>query len=430
MALVQKFVVQLQKGGLSVHNRCILHSDANCFYASVEMILNPELRGKAVAVCGSTEERHGIVLAKSELAKKAGVKTGQANWEARQACPGLIVVPPHYDQYCKFSRLLRNIYLRYTNLVEPYGMDECWLDVTGSTQLYGSGEQIAEEIRQTVKDELGITVSIGVSFNKIFAKLGSDMKKPDAVTVLDDSNWRERIWPIPVSELLYVGRSTTRKLMERCVYTIGDLAKTDPSILTSWFGKNGMGLWIFANGEDGSRVMPDGYEAPIKSVGHGITCSCDLYKNEEVWKVMLELTQDIGHRLREYHLCAKGVKLYIRENELDGMMHQMQLPYPSQSPMEIAQAGRMLLEKWYHWQKPVRAVCVTAINLVPEERPVQLDMFGDENARMKRQKPENCVDEIRSRFGKRSIFAASLMGDLHMPGDGRHEVTMPGMMYT
>lgn len=413
-----------------MRNRCILHSDVNCFYASVEMLLNPELRGKAVAVCGSTEDRHGIVLAKSEKAKKAGVKTGQANWEARQACPGLIVVPPHYDQYCKFSRLLRNIYLRYTNLVEPYGMDECWLDVTGSTQLYGSGEQIAEEIRQTVKDELGITVSIGVSFNKIFAKLGSDMKKPDAVTVLDDSNWRERIWPIPVSELLYVGRSTTRKLMERCVYTIGDLAKTDPSILTSWFGKNGMGLWIFANGEDGSRVMPDGYEAPIKSVGHGITCSCDLHKNEEVWKVMLELTQDIGHRLREYHLCAKGVKLYIRENELDGMMHQMQLPYPSQSPMEIAQAGRVLLEKWYHWQKPVRAVCVTAINLVPEERPVQLDMFGDENARMKRQKLENCVDEIRSRFGKRSIYAASLMGDLHMPGDGRHEVTMPGMMYT
>lgn len=308
-----------------MRSRCILHSDANCFYASVEMLLNPELRGKAVAVCGSTEERHGIVLAKSELAKKAGVKTGQANWEARQACPGLIVVPPHYDQYCKFSRLLRNIYLRYTNLVEPYGMDECWLDVTGSTQLYGSGEQIAEEIRQTVKDELGITVSIGVSFNKIFAKLGSDMKKPDAVTVLDDSNWRERIWPIPVSELLYVGRSTTRKLMERSVYTIGDLAKTDPAYLTSWFGKNGMGLWIFANGEDGSRVMPDGYEAPIKSVGHGITCSCDLHKNEEVWKVMLELTQDIGHRLREYHLCAKGVKLYIRENELDGILDQTEV---------------------------------------------------------------------------------------------------------
>lgn len=411
-------------------NRCILHSDANCFYASVEMLLNPELRGKAVAVCGSTEDRHGIVLARSEKAKKAGVKTGQVNWEARQTCPGLIVVPPHYDQYCKFSRLLRNIYLRYTDLVEPYGMDECWLDVTGSERLMGSGEKIAEEIRQSVREELGITVSIGVSFNKIFAKLGSDMKKPDAITVLDDDNWRERIWPIPVSELLYVGRSTARKLMDRCVYTIGDLARTDPTLLTSWFGRNGLGLWIFANGEDNSRVRPDGYEAPIKSVGHGITCSCDLHHNEEVWKVMLELSQDIGRRLREYHLCGKGVRLYIRENELDGMMHQMQLPYPSQSPMEIAQAGRVLLEKWYRWQRPVRAVCVTAINLVPEERPVQLDMFGDENARIKRQKLETCVDDIRRRFGKRSIFAASLMGDLHMPGNGRHEVTMPGMMYT
>ena len=413
-----------------MHNRCILHSDANCFYASVEMLLHPELRGKAVAVCGSTEERHGIVLAKSELAKKAGVKTGQANWEARQACPGLIVVPPHYDQYCKFSRLLRNIYLRYTDLVEPYGMDECWLDVTGSARIKGSGEQIAEEIRKTVKEELGITVSIGVSFNKIFAKLGSDMKKPDAITVLDDANWKERIWPIPVSDLLYVGRSTTRKLMERCVYTIGDLAKTDPSLLNCWLGKNGLSLWVFANGEDMSRVMPDGYEAPIKSVGHGITCSCDLHQNEEVWKVMLELSQDIGHRLREYHLCAKGVKLYVRENELNGMMHQMQLPYPSQSAMEIAQAARSLFARWYCWSRPVRAVCVTAMNLVPEERPVQLDLFGDENARMKRQKLETCVDEIRARFGKRSIYAASLMGDLHMPGDGRHEVTMPGMMYT
>ena len=234
-------------------NRCILHSDANCFYASVEMLLNPELRGKAVAVCGSTEDRHGIVLARSEKAKKAGVKTGQANWEARQACPGLIVVPPHYDQYCKFSRLLRNIYLRYTDLVEPYGMDECWLDVTGSERLMGSGEKIAEEIRQSVREELGITVSIGVSFNKIFAKLGSDMKKPDAITVLDDDNWRERIWPIPVSELLYVGRSTARKLMDRCVYTIGDLARTDPTLLTSWFGKNGLGLWGYSPTERTTR---------------------------------------------------------------------------------------------------------------------------------------------------------------------------------
>ena len=262
--------------------RFILHSDANCFYASVEMLLNPDLRGKPVAVCGSTEERHGIVLAKSELAKKAGVKTGQANWEACQTCPELIVVPPQYDQYCKFSKLLRNIYLRYTDLVEPYGMDECWLDVTHSSLIHGDGVKIAEEIRSAVKEELGLTVSIGVSFNKIFAKLGSDMKKPDAITVLPQNDWQSHIWPLPVSELLFVGRATTRKLISRNVLTIGDLARTDPEVLHGWFGKNGIMRWRFANVEDTSRIMPNGYEAPIKSVGHGITCSCDLHSNDDV----------------------------------------------------------------------------------------------------------------------------------------------------
>lgn len=410
--------------------RMILHSDANCFYASVEMLLNPELRGKAVAVCGSTEERHGIVLAKSELAKKAGVKTGQANWEARQACPGLIVVPPQYDQYCKFSKLLRNIYLRYTDLVEPYGMDECWLDVTGSHTLHRDSESIAEEIRQSVKEELGLTVSIGGSFNKIFAKLGWDMKKPDAVTVLPQNDWKSRIWQLHVSELLFVGRATTRKLLSRNILTIGDLAKVPPECLLSWFGKNGVMLWRFANGEDTSRIMQNEYKAPIKSVGHGITCSCDLHHNEDVWKVMLELTQDIGHRLRQYGLAARGVRLTIRGNDLSTIPYQCQLPFPSQSPWEIAQAARSLFLDRYTWNTPVRAVSVTGINLVPSDQPVQLDLFGDETKRMRRQQLEDCIDQIRGRFGNHSIFAASLMGDLHMPGDGRHEVTMPGMMYT
>ena len=415
---------------MHMSERFILHSDANCFYASVEMLLNPDLRGKAVAVCGSTEERHGIVLAKSELAKKSGVKTGMANWEARQACPGLIVVPPQYDQYCKFSKLLRNIYLRYTDLVEPYGMDECWLDVTHSRLIHGDGIKIAEEIKSTVKEELGLTVSIGVSFNKIFAKLGSDMKKPDAITVLPQNDWQSRIWPLPVSELLFVGRATTRKLVSRNVLTIGDLARTDPEILHGWFGKNGIMLWRFANGEDTSRIMPNGYEAPIKSVGHGITCSCDLHSNDDVWKVMLELSQDIGHRLRSYGLAAKGVRIMVRGNDLGFCQYQTQLRYPSQSPLEIAQAARLLFASRYGWETPVRAICVTGINLIPNGYPIQLDVFGDEMRRMRRQKLEDCIDEIRSRFGKSSIIAASLMGDLHMPIDGRHEVTMPGMMYT
>ena len=204
--------------------RIIFHSDLNCFYASVEMMLDPSLRGKAVAVCGATEDRHGIVLAKSEKAKKAGVKTGMVNWEAQRLCKDLILVPPQYDQYLKYSALTRSIYQRYTDLVEPYGMDECWLDVTGNSSGLRPTE-LADEIRRTVKDELGLTVSIGVSYNKVFAKLGSDMKKPDAITEITEDDFKEKVWPLPASDLLYVGRATTAKLERYGVHTIGDISK-------------------------------------------------------------------------------------------------------------------------------------------------------------------------------------------------------------
>lgn len=207
--------------------RAILHSDLNSFYASVEMMLDPSLRGKAVAVCGSTEDRHGIVLAKSDLAKKAGVKTGMVNWEARQCCPNLVVVPPQYDQYLKYSALTRSIYQRFTDLVEPYGMDECWLDVTGSRAIAGSGMEIAETIRRTVQSELGLTVSIGVSYNKIFAKLGSDMKKPNSITQITKEDFKAKVWPLPASNLLYVGRATDAKLGRYAIRTIGDIANVN-----------------------------------------------------------------------------------------------------------------------------------------------------------------------------------------------------------
>ena len=295
--------------------RVILHSDMNSFYASVEMMLDPELKGKPVAVCGSTEERHGIVLAKSDLAKKAGVKTGMVNWEARQLCPGLIVVPPQYDQYLKYSKLARQIYHRYTDLVEPYGMDECWLDVTGSS-ICGTGMEIAEAIRQTTKDELGLTVSIGVSFNKIFAKLGSDMKKPDAITEIRQDNFKEKIWPLDAAELLYVGRSTENKLAQYGIRTIGDVAKTSPETLQHMLGINGIKLWRYANGTDTSRVMHKDFVSPVKSIGHGITCTADLQTPEEVFRVMLELSQDVGHRLRVHELMACGVQVSVRANDL------------------------------------------------------------------------------------------------------------------
>jgi DNA polymerase-4 len=409
-------------------DRTILHSDLNSFYASVEMMLDPSLRGKAVAVCGATEDRHGIVLAKSDLAKKAGVKTGMVNWEAKQLCKDLIMVPPHYDQYLKYSKLTQAIYQRYTDLIEPFGMDECWLDVTGSS-VYGNGMEIAEKIRHSCREELGLTVSIGVSYNKIFAKLGSDLKKPDAITEIRRDTYQEQIWPLDCSEMIYCGRATTAKLAKYGIHTIGDVAQTDPVFLKRLLGVNGLSLWRYANGTDQSRVMHRDFVSPVKSIGHGITCTADLENDEEVWKVILELSQDVGHRLRVHELSARGVQIQVRGHDLFGSQFQCKLPFKTQLPSEIGTAAHRLFQDRYRWGSKVRAVCVRAIDLVPQKDPDQLSLFVDTARLERRERLEDTVEELRRRFGKHAITYGILMGDLKIPGDGRHSVKMPGMMY-
>ena len=309
--------------------RAILHSDLNCFYASVETMLNPSLRDKAIAVCGSTEERHGIVLANRE--SKSRSETGMVNWQAKHICKDLIIVPPQYDQYLKYSRLTQEIYGRYTDMIEPFGMDECWLDVTGSG-VCGRPLQIAESIRKTVREELGLTVSIGVSYNKIFAKIGSDMKKPDAVTEITSQTFREKVWPLDASEMIYCGNATTKKLASYGIHTIGDVARAQPEFLKRLLGVNGLALWTYANGTDCSRVMHKDFVSPVKSIGHGITCNADLDNNDEVWKVILELCQDIGHRLRVHELSARTVQVFVRGNDLFGSQFQCKLPFKTQLP--------------------------------------------------------------------------------------------------
>lgn len=410
-------------------NRAILHSDLNSFYASVEMMLDPSLRDKAVAVCGSTEDRHGIVLAKSDKAKKAGVKTGMVNWEARQLCKDLIVVPPQYDQYLKYSKLTQAIYQRYTDLIEPFGMDECWLDVTASEKVYGDAMTIAENIRRSVKEELGLTVSIGVSYNKIFAKLGSDMKKPDAITEIREDTYKDKVWPLDCSEMIYCGRATTAKLAKYGIHTIGDVARTAPDFLHRLLGVNGVALWRYANGTDSSRVMHKDFVSPVKSIGHGITCVADLENNEEVFKVMLALCQDIGHRLRLHGLSARGVQIHLRGNDLFGSQFQCKLPFKTQLPSEIGGAAFRLFKDKYRWTSKVRAVTVRAIDLVPQNEADQLSVFVDYQKLSRREKLEDTIEELRSRFGKHAITYGILMGDLKMPDDGRHSVKMPGMMY-
>lgn len=287
-------------------DRVIIHSDANCFYASVEMLYHPEFAGKPLAVGGDPEARHGIVLTANYIAKKHGVKTGIALWQARQACPDVIFVPPRMDLYLKFSSMLREIYGEYTDKIEPYGCDEAWLDVSDSSSLKGDGQKIAKEISARVKKELGITVSEGISWNKIYAKLGSDYKKPDAITEFNRENYKSLIWKLPVSDLLYVGRSTNRTLSKYGIHTIGDLACTDPDFLMKQLGKMGLVIHSFANGWDESPVAPEGYSAPIKSIGNSMTTPRDLENDLDAYDYRMH----IGHLKKEmnnviliYGLC-------------------------------------------------------------------------------------------------------------------------------
>lgn len=404
--------------------RNILHCDMNNFYASVECMLDPSLKKYPVAVCGSVEERHGIVLAKNYKAKAFNVQTGDAVWQAKEKCKDLVIVPPHYEEYIKYSKLARNVYERYTDQVEPYGMDECWLDITGTEMLFGSPERVANEIRETMKFELGLTISVGVSFNKIFAKLGSDMKKPDAVTVIAKETFREKIWGLPAADLLGVGRATQRVLNNYGIRTIGELANTNSDFLRSQLGKNGVALWNYANGNDLSLVAKKDFVSPVKSVGHGITTVKDLETSEQVWLVFLELTQDIGHKLRVHGLSAEGVAIHIRDNTLYTKQWQTKIELPTQSPMIIAKRAFQLFEERYIWRNPIRSITIQAINLVPQDTPRQIGLFMDMEKIEKLEKLEKCIETIRERFGKDSIRNGALYQNLYLPPE-KAEITMP-----
>lgn len=392
-------------------------------------MLNPSLKGKPVAVGGSAESRHGIILAKSQEAKACGIKTGEALWQAKEKCSDLIIIEPHYEEYMKYSEKAHEIYRRYTDLIEPFGLDECWLDVTSSLSLFGSGAAIAESIRETVKFELGLTVSIGVSFNKIFAKLGSDLKKPDAVTSIEKATFREKIWPLPAGDLLGVGRATTKKFENCGIITIGDLAKTDVDFLRRRFGKCGEQLWVYANGLDSSRVKHDSYLREIKSIGHGITCVSDLVNTDEVWKVFLQLSQDVSRRLKEQKLSAKGVQISVKDNQLISRQFQMILPLATQSAIELARGSIALFNVNYRWFYDVRAVTVRAINLQPADEPLQIDMFFDWKRHEKQEKIDNAVMDIRRRFGKEAIFNCCLMTERKIPHHKPEIHVMPAPMF-
>ena len=399
-------------------DRIILHCDLNNFFASVECVLNPELKDKCIAVCGSEADRRGIVLAKNEKAKACGVVTAEPIWKARQKCPSLVTVPPHHSLYHEYSKKVQEIYYRFTDQVEPFSIDECYLDVTGSTALFGNGEQIAYSIKETVKEELGLTISAGVSFCKIFAKLGSDMKKPDAVTCITKENFREKVWGLSAGELMGVGRASFEKLKDYGICTIGDLAAADENLMQRLLGVNGVQLKQYANGIDDREVAKYGdYEAP-KSIGHGMTTPADLTDNDSVWKVILSLSAEIGSRLWDECLSASGVCISIKDNMMKTVSYRQKLANPTQSPTVIANAAREVFCQKHKWQHGIRTVTVTAVDLVDSDCFCMPDMFGDYIKDEKHEKIDSVVDALRRKYGNDSVKNAVLIEDV---GHEKHD---------
>ena len=363
--------------------RVILHSDMNCFYASVEMLHHPEFAGMPLAVGGNPEARHGIVLTANYIAKQKGVKTGMALWQAKQVCPEIIFVPPRMDLYLRFSQMAREIYSEYTDKIEPYG----------------------------IYDELGVTVSIGISWNKIYAKLGSDYKKPDAITEFNRENYKDRIWQLPASDLLYVGRQTNKKLQKLGIRTIGQLAESDEKLLESHFGKIGNVLWAFANGWDEDPVCKEGYEAPVKSIGNSTTTPRDLENDLDVWIIQIALAESVAARLRKHGFKCKTVEITVRDNGLYSFSRQIHLRQPTNITNEIVTAAFQLFKDNYKWEHPIRSLGIRAADLVLDDIPVQLDLFGNQEKKEKLEKLDRTVDEIRRRFGYFSIQRATMYQD-------------------
>lgn len=382
-------------------SKTILHCDINNFYASVEICKNPKLKGKTVAVCGDPSKRHGIILAKSNEAKKYGVKTADVIWEAQAKCPHLILLPADYESYVKYSDIVYEIYTRYTDRVESYGMDECWLDVTGCTRLFGDGKTIADELRRVIKEETGLTVSVGVSFTKIFAKLGSDMKKPDATTVIDENDYKRKTWHLPVESLIMVGKKTKVKLNKYNIYSIGDLARADRELLHKALGIVGVNLINCANGVDDSDVRYYWDKFIPKSVGHSSTTPRDMVSLSEIKSLVYALSDQIGYRLRKLGLASQGVSVQVKFNDFQSMIRQNMLDYVTNSGADIAKASMKIIKEQIYVDKPIRAVGISTYNLVDIGKQSQCSFFDREIE--KKSSLDKSLDKIKEKYGVKSI---------------------------
>lgn len=392
----------------------ILHCDMNGFYASVELLDRPDLADKPMAVCGDPENRHGIILAKNEIAKGYGIVTAETIWQAKKKCPDLQLVPPHHNKYKAYSEKINQIYLEYTDMVEPFSIDESWLDVTASQVLFGSGRQIADTLRQRIKQELGLTLSVGVSYNKIFAKMGSDYKKPDATTEITRENYRDLLWPMDVREMFFVGAVTADRLRKAGIHTIGDLAVTSPAVLEQLLGKQGPVLYNYAAGLDESPVARFDQREKVKSVGNGITFRRNLKGREDILTAVTSLSDTVAGRLRKNQMKAWGVKVDIKDPSFRTISRQKQLSHPTYLAVEIRHAAMEIIVNSWKLSDPIRLLTITAINLTDDAADEQISFFdAPAEDREKEVSMEKAMDDIRRKFGSSSIaFGQILDNDL------------------
>lgn len=408
-------------------DRIILHCDMDSFFASVELLSYPELRDKPVAVCGNPENRHGIILAKNTPAKKYKIKTAETVWQALKKCPDLILLPPHHEKYKEYSIKINEIYQRFTDMVEPFSIDESWLDVTASQSLFGTGKEIADTIRETVKKELGLTLSIGVSYNKIFAKMGSDYNKPDGTTVITRENYKDLLWTMDVHDMFFVGSATADKLNKAGIRTIGDLAQSNKDFLTSLLGKHGGMLYDYANGYDETPVKLFSEREKIKSVGNGTTFSRDLVGIDDIKTAVTSLADTVASRLRKYQMKCYGVKVDIKDPNFKVISRQKQLSAPTNLEEEIFRTSIEIINDSWNLRDPIRLLTITGINLCDEDESEQISLFDitgginagnatDSNRTQSREnseKMERTMDDIRAKFGGSAItFGRVLKNDI------------------
>lgn len=388
--------------GFLPEDRIILHADCNSYFASVESIDHPEYKLVPMAVCGDPESRHGIILAKNELAKAYHIQTAETIYSAKKKCPDLLLVPAHHEKYAVICERINTIYESYTDLVERFNIDESFLDVTGSRHLFGSGREIADQLRRRIREEIGVTISVGVSFNKTFAKMGSDYKKPDATTVISRENYRDILWPLPIEELLFVGRSGAAAMRDHGILTIGDLAKADPKSLSFFLGKAGLQLRKSACGEDLSPVMPTGHEELPKSISHNVTFDHDLIDPTEVIAGLTLISDQVATRLRRKKLYASVVQIQVKDINLKVINRQKSLEEYTCSTRLIRDTAMELLQENWPAGKPIRMLSVGVTGLSMDGTQ-QLNMFSDTVKIEKARKLDDAVDSIRSKFGKEAV---------------------------